>query len=321
MNVRQKLLSLFFLLGVLTLSQGKLHAQNPQPVPPDCVIFINNWTTAQSSAAFPNYFTGCQSWTLQYTSIGFTGLTLTFQSAPAATATTPSTFVTYAGTVSTGINPNTSLTGAVSTFANGTVDIPYTRVTLSNLTGSGTVFGVVYGYKTGFTGGGGGGGSGGGCVGTVGTPCIVAQATASQLNAQIQGPGTAGAALTGNPVLGGVSDGTNVQNTYSCTNQAAVSIAAGTDVTIITATAAKTIRLCHLDFSSDTTADMTIRQGTGTTCGTSTVALTGAYKNILGIAEDYTALAPLVTTVAARDICLHFSTNVTAGGFVVYAVF
>lgn len=314
-------LSLFILLVTLTFSQGKLQAQNPTPVPPDCVIFINNWTTAQSSANFPNYFTGCQSWTLQYTSVGFTGLTLTFQSAPAATSTTPSTFVTYAGTVATGINPNTSLTGAVSTFSNGTVDIPYVRVTLSGLTGSGTVFGVVYGYKTGFTGGGGGGGSGGGCVGTVGTPCIVAQATASQLNAQTQGPGAAGSVLTGNPVLQGLSDGTNVQNAYTCTNQAAISISAGTDVTIITATAAKTIRICHLDFSSDTTADLTIRQGTGTTCGTTQVDLTGAYKNLLGIDQDYSANAPLVTTVAARDVCLHFSTNVTAGGWVSYAVF
>lgn len=156
--MRKLTLSLFILLCGLTLSQGKLHAQNPTPVPPDCVIFINNWTTAQSSSSFPNYFTACQTWTLQYTSVGFTALTLEVQSAPSATSSTAGTFVTYAGTVSTGINPNTNTSGRVSTFSNGLVDIPWIRVNLSGLMGSGTVFGVLYGYKTGYAGSGGGGG-------------------------------------------------------------------------------------------------------------------------------------------------------------------
>lgn len=307
MRYRKQILSLFILLVIAALSQGKLHAQTPPP--PDCVIFINNWTTAQSSAAFPNYFTGCQSWTMQYTSVGFTGLTLTFQSAPAATSTTPSAFVTYAGTLVAGANPAMSTTGAVSTYANGTVDIPYVRVTLSGLTGSGTVFGVVYGYKSGYTGGGGGGIPGTACPGTVGTPCVVV------------GPASAGAAVSGAPVLQGLSDGTNAQYGFVCNTSAAISISAGTDVVIVTGVSAKFVRICHLDFSADATSVATIRQGTGSTCGTNTVALSGGYQNILGLAEDYTPLSPLTTTVAARDVCLHFSTNVTAGGTVIYAIF
>jgi hypothetical protein len=118
-----------------------------------------------------------------------------------------------------------------------------------------------------------------------------------------------------------LSDGTNAQYGFVCNSSAAVSIAAGTDVVVVSGVAAKFVRICHLDFSSDTSAAVTIRQGTGVTCGTSTVALSGAYQNILGIAEDYTPLAPLTTTVAARDVCLHFSTNVTAGGTVIYAIF
>lgn len=157
-----KILSPFILLLGMFLLQEKIHAQN-NPPPPDCVIVLNNWTTAQSSSSFPNYFTACQTWTFQYTSVGFTGLTITVQSAPAATATTPSTFVTYAGTVSTGINPNTNTAGRITTFSNGLVDIPWIRVNLSGLTGTGTVFGVLYGYKTGYAGSGGGGGGGGTC--------------------------------------------------------------------------------------------------------------------------------------------------------------
>lgn len=318
----RKVLSPIVLLTFLALFTVKeVKAQNPSPSPPDCVVFLNNLTTAQSVPSgngFDNRFIGCSSWTLQYQSVGFTGLTLTFQSSVGSV--TPTSFTTYTGTVATGAAAMTSTTGEISTYTNGIVVTPWVRVNLSGLTGAGTLNGVLYGYKTGYTGGGGGGGSTS-CPGTVGTPCIVAQATASLLNAQVQGAGAAAAALTGNPVLQGLSDGTNVQNAYTCTNQAAITIAAGTDVTIITATAAKTIRICHLDYSADATADMTIRQGTGTTCGTTQVALTGAYKNLLGIDQDYGPNSPLQTTVAARDVCLHFSTNVTAGGFVTYAVF
>lgn len=152
--MRGKILSLFIPLVVLlsfTVKEGK--GQGSVPNPPDCVIVVNNLTAAGSTAAFPNYFTACQSWTFQYTSVGFSGLTVTVQSAPAATPTTPGAWVTYAGTLVLGSNPNTSTTGAVSTFKNGIVDIPFIRVNLSGLTGTGTVYGVLYGYKTGYTGG------------------------------------------------------------------------------------------------------------------------------------------------------------------------
>lgn len=154
----KKYISPIVLLLLTFLFTGKeARGQTPAPNPPDCVIFVNNFTAAGSTATFPNYFTACQSWTFQYTSVGFSGLTVTVQSAPAATATTPGSWVTYAGTVVTGSNPNTSTTGAVTTFKNGTVDIPFIRVNISGLTGSGTIWGVLYGYKTGYTGGSGSG--------------------------------------------------------------------------------------------------------------------------------------------------------------------
>lgn len=306
----RKFVSPFVLLVVLALFTVKeAHAQNPAPAPPDCVVFLNNLTTAvsvPSGNGFDNRFIGCSSWTVQYQSVGFTGLTLTFQSSVGSV--TPTAFGTYTGTVSTGAAAMTSLTGEISTFSNGTIVTPWVRVNLSGLMGTGTLNGVLYGYKTGYTGGGGGGGSTS-CPGTLGTPCVVV------------GPSAPGAALADAPVLQGLSDGTNAQYAYTCTNQAAITIAAGTDVTIITGSAAKTVRICHLDYSGDATADMTVRQGTGATCGSNQVALTGAYKNLLGIDQDYSANSPLQTTLQARDICLHFSTNVTAGGFVTYAVF
>jgi hypothetical protein len=89
--------------------------------------------------------------------VGFSGYSLTLQSAPAATPSTPGAFVTYAGTTATGSNPVTA-TG-IATFTNGTVATPWLRVTLSGLTGSGTVYGVLQGSQTLVSKGGSGGGS------------------------------------------------------------------------------------------------------------------------------------------------------------------
>jgi len=122
-------------------------------------------------------------------------------------------------------------------------------------------------------------------------------------------------------VSGTVYNGTTYDVPFSCPNQAAFNLSAGTDVRIITGSASHTVRICHLDYASDTSADLTIRQGTGTTCLTNTLALTGVYKTITGIVQDYTPIAPLKVSVAARDVCLHFSAASTVGGFVTYADF
>lgn len=116
-------------------------------------------------------------------------------------------------------------------------------------------------------------------------------------------------------------NGTTYDAPFNCPNQAAFNLAAGTDVKLITGSASHTIRVCHLDYTSDTSATLTIRQGTGTTCLTSTVALSGAYPLVTGMVQDYSSIAPLKTTVAASDFCLHFSAASTIGGTVIYADF
>src|SRR5579864_4190115 len=145
--------------SLLVLSD-KLSAQS-QPDSPDCFVPFT-FVGAGNTAAYDNRFNGCVTWTVQYVNTGFTGLTLTFQSA--AGSVTAGTFGTYGGTTSTGVNPMTSTTGEVSTFTNGTVAIAWVRMLLGGLTGTGQVSGVLYGYKSGSSGGGGGGG-GRGCGG------------------------------------------------------------------------------------------------------------------------------------------------------------
>ena len=105
----------------------------------------------------------------------------------------------------------------------------------------------------------------------------------------------------------------------SCPLRVPITVTAATDQRIITGVASTNIKLCKLLFSGSTTADVTIEQGSGTNCGTNTLALTGAIGNALGLADDINANGgTLNTTIQGRDMCLHFSTTVTVGGYALY---
>src|SRR5215469_9786480 len=183
--IRKALTTLAVLATALIYAGNSAQAQTNVPTP-DCVIFINLGGTA-NTAVYDNRFNGCVSFTLTYGASGFSGVTLTFQY---ATLAAPTSFLTYPGSVTTGINPNTSTTGATSIFSNGATATPWLRVAFPGV-GGGILQGVVSGYKTGD---GGGGGGGGGCPGTTGTPCVVV------------GPAGNGVALAGAPVRVGISD-------------------------------------------------------------------------------------------------------------------
>jgi len=91
---------------------------------------------------FDNRNRGCTTWTVTYTSTGFTAVSLVLQSAP-SNGTVAGAWVTFAGTTTSGINPNTAITQAASTF---TGYFPFIRINLASLTGAGTVMGLVYGW-------------------------------------------------------------------------------------------------------------------------------------------------------------------------------
>ena len=81
----QNLLHLLLLFS-LTCLPGKIGGVawgQAVPVAPDCQLFFS-FSTAATSANFDNRYQGCVTWTVQYTSSGFTGLTLAFQSAAGA---------------------------------------------------------------------------------------------------------------------------------------------------------------------------------------------------------------------------------------------
>jgi hypothetical protein len=124
------------ILSLLLFGVSLLKAQAPP-----CIRTFN-LTAASSSAFLDNRQAGCTIWTLGYNSTGFSALSLTLQSASGAL--TPGTFVTYTGTTGTGSNPMTATTQSYSTF---TGYVGWIQVNLSGLTGTGTVTGVLYGFR------------------------------------------------------------------------------------------------------------------------------------------------------------------------------
>jgi hypothetical protein len=283
-------------------------------VPPCTLNFALDRTGP--SAQFANSVPSCDKWTLTVYNVGFSGFTLTFQSAPAATFSTPGSFSTYGGTTATGSNPLTA-TG-IATFTNGTVATPWLRVNLTGLSGSGIIYGVLQGTQSLIDSSGGGGG-GGGCT----SPCPV------------EGTAAAGAPPVGPPVLIGGSDGTDVRTIK--TDSAGALIISGTTLTscdpsvtstvpitltsgaggvtlLVAASAGKTITVCHISLSFAVGQNFNLQQGTGSTCAGSTALATGVYQSISGIALD----VPFDITVSNGLCALGSNATDAGGGLLVY---
>lgn len=207
------LLSLPFTLLIHNLNgQGTVQTQ----LNPDCPVVSIGLTLTSGSGAtitvpggngFDNRVTGCQTYTLQYVATASSGsLTgITFQAAGGAAV--PGTFSAFGGTVSTGINPNTSNTGAISTFTTGctsssacTIANAWLNVLITRGTFVGTIQLVVYGWKNGSAKAGSGGGGGGGNLTVAGT---LNQITAIGAGCTPTNSGTCTIALANNTVLPG----------------------------------------------------------------------------------------------------------------------
>jgi hypothetical protein len=110
---------------------------------PDAQLRFQFTGAAQATVNMDNRQTGCLFFRLNYESSTFSAISLVFQSADGAL--TPGTFGTYSGTVSTGSNPATNTTSGSASF---TGYVGWYRVLLNSATGTGTVTGSIYCYKS-----------------------------------------------------------------------------------------------------------------------------------------------------------------------------
>lgn len=138
------------ILGALIMIAfaGRTQAQQVHPNP-DCQFFFS-FTAAGSSptSAFDNRQQGCNTWSAVYanSTSGFSGLSLTLQSA-ADNAGVPATFgagFPVQQSIIAGANPQTNTTGGYLWIVGTNA---FVRVSLSGLTGSGTVQGSVFGWR------------------------------------------------------------------------------------------------------------------------------------------------------------------------------
>jgi hypothetical protein len=243
---------------------------------------------------------GCMFWTFEYKSTGFSVVSIVLQGAPDMNGS-PGTWVTLPGTVSIGTNPATSITGAFTAVTvSPTNAAAWIRINLTTATGTGSIAGRAYGYPNTP-----GGMASGGCP----SPCPVI------------GPDAVGSPPTQPPVEQGVFDGTNEFRTFIALQQAQLTISAGTDIVLVAGTAAKTTYIPKFDIVWDNAADLSIREGTGVTCGTGTAIIAGPYKSLTGLFEDYSNMSPLVNNTQGDDLCLHWSASVTGGGQVKFTKF
>jgi len=295
------------LLPALAIAQ----TTDVRPVP-NCIVQFTA-SAVGVGTTFDNR-AGCTYWTVVYSSIGFSALSLAVEAAPGANVA--GTWVTFAGTVDTGVNPNTAITQASATMHGF---YPWMRLNLTAATGTGTVRAQLYGYKLPPATSGGGG--------AFPNPIMVV------------GPDADGAPSASAPVqVAGVDVSGNVQQVrvdafgrpvaikstqagtllYPCTNSAAINLTASGNTQIIAASGSTAIHICHISLAATSSVNLQLVTGTGANCATGAANLTGVYIGTLGFALDFGDWAQL-TGGASQALCLNQSAAVVTGGVILYA--
>jgi hypothetical protein len=328
--------ALLFLLSILPAYSQVTKTQNQ----PDCSTSFTLTAAAQDSPIINNLnLVGpCVAWTMSYSSTGFSALSLVIQDAPDA-AGAPGTFVTFAGAVNTGINPNTAITSATTEL---TGYYPWMKVHLTSVTGSGKITGTLYGWKNSASGSGGGGGGTTGDVNLIEIDGVATVTGGIAGSLGVGGNAANGAAISGSPVLTGGSDGANRRTLLTdtsgrsivlagsldgsgaflalqnCTKHAIISAASSGNNQIIALSGSTTIRVCHWDVTPASALDIKLTTGTGTACATGVADLTGLSQQVVAIVQDYGADAALLTP-AGNAVCINLSGAVSTTGTITYA--
>ena len=283
--------TLRFLLPVLLLAS----AARGQ----DCIVGFSFTNVGNfPTAGYNNQTQGCTTWVLTYNSNGFSALSLQVDSAADA-GNVAGAFGAFAGTVvpgvGTAVNPNTATNQGQTIF---TGYFPWIRVRLVSKTGTGSILGVLQGFKT--------------------PPVGVTNTTG---NTTVVGAAATGAAPSGNPVyVAGLDGNGNIIAPTFCTLSAPVSLSASGLTQIVALGASKLIRICQIELNFASAVDFQLQQGTGANCGTGTANVTGVYKTVTGVNIEPPAGVTL-NTASGQALCANLGAAVTGGGHILYALY
>lgn len=130
-------------------------AQNKPQYPyvsgaPDCILVPSGpFTAIGDSVVYDNRNQGCTTWTLVYNSQGFSALNISFKSADDS-GNGPGAFTnwgTSGGILATGTTLPLSVT--TSGQATGYTYRPFVKISITSVTGSGSIWPMLYGYRSG----------------------------------------------------------------------------------------------------------------------------------------------------------------------------
>jgi hypothetical protein len=272
---------LVVLMALTTVGGWAQPTQNVNTLPA-CQMFFS-FAAVSATGSYDNRTNGCDYWVISYSSFTFAGpLSLAVESAANAAGSVPGVWGNFAGTIVSGINPNTSIVGAETQMSGY---YPWIRVNLTATgAGAGLVVGTLYGWRT-------------GPPSTVAVPGLV-NTNLSQYGGVAVGPTNA------------------IYTQGPCTLSAPIAVAAAGATQIVGLVAAQSIRVCHISLSMQAPVDMGLIRGTGANCAVGPANVTGTYSTVLALGLDFSS--PLVVT-AANALCINLGAAVTGGGVIRYA--
>lgn len=136
------------------------------------------------------------------------------------------------------------------------------------------------------------------------------------------GLGTVAAAAPSGAQMAGVRSGANMVQLTQANASAAISVSTATTTQLVALSASAVIHVTSFDVIAGGSGNITFVYGTGSSCGTGTTSLTGAYPLTAqaGIAKG-NGLGPVLVVPAGNALCVTTSAAVQMSGSVSYTQF